>query len=105
MSTSSAPPDEGLFRERTALAWQRTGLSILGASLVMLRLSSRGSWVTVTLIVAGGLLAAFAALESRRRSRRAAPAGEGVARVALLMSTALALLLTAELELTLTGLR
>ena len=103
MSPPAPAPESGAFRERTALSWQRTGLSILGGSLLMLRLSGRGGWLTVTLIVAGGLLAGFAALESRQRARRSTAVGEGVARVALLMAGALALLLTAELELALTG--
>ena len=103
MTTPAPSPESGAFQERTALSWQRTGLSLLGGSLVMLRLSGRGGWFTVTLIVAGGLLAGFAALESRRQARRGTAVGQGVARVALLMAAALTLLLMAELELALAG--
>jgi uncharacterized membrane protein YidH (DUF202 family) len=103
VSTPAPSAESGAFQERTALSWQRTGLSLLGGSMVMLRLSVRGGWFTVTLIVAGGLLAGVAALESRRRARRSTAVGEGVARVALLMAAALTLLLMAELELALAG--
>jgi hypothetical protein len=62
VSTPAPGPGHGAFQERTTLSWQRTGLSILGGSLLMLRLSGRGGWLTVTLVVAGGLLAGFAAI-------------------------------------------
>jgi uncharacterized membrane protein YidH (DUF202 family) len=103
MSSAGDSPESTAFRARTVLAWQRTGVSVLGGSLVLLRLSgSRGGLLTVPLIVAGGLLGLFCTLESRRRSRKGSE-GMGDARVALLMSLAVTLLLVAELVTMLSG--
>jgi hypothetical protein len=120
---STPSPVSTAFRERTALAWQRTGLSILVGSLVLLRVTgSRGGWPTVTLLLAGGALGLFTSVESRRRARASAgTAGNAGAvrtaetvgtaetsgwdggRVALLMSAAVTLLLLAELDAVLVG--
>ena len=95
---SSGPgPESTAFRERTELSWQRTGLTVLGSSLVLLRLSGgRGGPLTVILILAGGLLGLFTTVESRRLSRGTDPVAKG-GRVALILSTSMASLFLAEL--------
>lgn len=94
MSSGSAP-ESTAFRERTELSWQRTGLTVLGSSLVLLRVSGgHGGRLTVVLILAGGLLGLFTAFESRRLSRDAGRGGG----VAAILTTALTLLFLAELD-------
>jgi hypothetical protein len=77
-------------------------MSILGSSLILLRLSgARGGWATVILILAGGLLGLFSSVESRRRGLTGSTLGMGDGRVAMLMSVAVTLLLLAELDVVL----
>ena len=101
--SSGSPSESTAFRERTELSWQRTGLTVLGSSLVLLRVSgARGGLLTVLLIVAGGLLGLFTTVESRRLSRGPSAVGRG-GRVAAILSTAMALLFLAELDAVLSG--
>lgn len=90
-----AHPVDGSFRQRTVLAWQRTGLSIAGGSLIELRLTGgRGGRVTVVLILVGGLLGLVSALKSRGHRR---PGVTRTGAVAALMSAAVTLLIVAQL--------
>lgn len=88
--------DPGLQNERTALAWQRTALSLVAAAAVMARLtwSSIGVGAVVVLAVATGL-ATWVFVESRGRyahsarvSLRPRPRG-GRAPLALAVAAAL----------------
>lgn len=86
------PPvgDAGLSNERTALAWQRTALSLLASAGVMARLtwSDLGAYAALPLVSAA-LLSCWVFLESRRRyvrqsrTRRRAGARGGRAPAAL----------------------
>lgn len=96
MSAGPAP-ESTAFRERTELSWQRTGLTVLGSSLVLLRVGGgREGRLTVVLLIAGGLLGLFTAVESRRLSRQRTTVGSG-GRVAAILSTAVSLLFLAEI--------
>ena len=94
--------DPGLQNERTALAWQRTALSMLAASAVMARLtwSSGGVGALVILVVAAGL-SLWVFIESRGRYAHSAemrlrPRPRG-GRAPLALTVAAALLGSAEL--------
>ena len=67
---SDHPFDAGLQPERTALAWQRTALTLLGASVVAARmlLDAFGAWALVT-VGPGVLMALTIAVASRFRYR------------------------------------
>ncbi|MEO7235780.1 MAG: DUF202 domain-containing protein [Lapillicoccus sp.] len=55
MSLSPPPRDPGLQPERTALAWQRTGLALAGASVVVARLTFETVGVVALLAAMSGL--------------------------------------------------
>ncbi len=60
----------GMPNERTALAWQRTALAVLGGSALMARLTLRSSGPAALLILAVALpLSAWVLVESRLRYR------------------------------------
>lgn len=60
--------DPGLQNERTALAWQRTALSMLGASAVMARLTwTSGGVGALAILVVAAALSTWVFLESRGR--------------------------------------
>ncbi|GAA0992953.1 DUF202 domain-containing protein [Subtercola frigoramans] len=62
--------DPGLQVERTALSWQRTGLSIVVGSLVGIRvLAPVAGWWGVAAGVAGALLGVFVVVRSSIRHR------------------------------------
>ena len=64
------PEPPGLANERTALAWQRTALSVVVAALVVARLSiSRVGLGVVAVTVAGVVLGGWVALEGLGRYR------------------------------------
>lgn len=64
------PEPPGLANERTALAWQRTALSVVVAALVVARLSiSRVGVGVVVVTVAGVVLGCWVALEGLGRYR------------------------------------
>ena len=65
------PPDPGLQPERTALAWQRSALSLAGVSAVVARLSfDTVGWVAVFVLVTGLGHAAVVFVTSQRDYRR-----------------------------------
>ena len=49
------PPDGGLQAERTTLAWQRTGLGVLGTAALLAHTGRVVAWA-VTLLIGVGLL-------------------------------------------------
>jgi putative membrane protein len=64
--------DAGVQNERTALAWQRTGLALFGATLVAGRLGARHWPVATVLTLAPTLLLSVAMMHlAARRYRRA----------------------------------
>ena len=67
---SERPFDPGLQPERSALAWQRTSLSIAGGSLIFGRIlsTSLGLWALLPM-VAGLALSAALGLKSHQRYR------------------------------------
>ncbi|WP_369413442.1 DUF202 domain-containing protein [Aeromicrobium duanguangcaii] len=96
--------DFGVSNERTALAWQRTGLSLVAGSAIILRLtwSDLGVLALVALAIAM-VLGTWIFVESRGRyahdagARRRARSRGGRAPFALALSTAL--LATTELTM------
>lgn len=98
--TASGPAqpvlDEGLSNERTALAWQRTALSLLIGAAIMVRLTfdRLGPGAAVPLVLAA-VLAGWVFVESRFRyhdgpdQRRRTRARGGRAAFALALSTTL----------------
>jgi uncharacterized membrane protein YidH (DUF202 family) len=70
--TDRDPWDAGVQNERTALAWQRTGLALFGATVVAARLGARHWPVATVLALAPTLLLSVAMLHlASRRYRRA----------------------------------
>lgn len=60
--------DPGLQNERTALAWQRTALSMVAASAVMARLTwSSGGITALVILVVAAALSTWVFVESRGR--------------------------------------
>lgn len=89
-------PDPGLQNERTALAWQRTALSMIAASAVMARLTwSTGGVAALVVLVVAASLSTWVFLESRgryahsARVRLRASARGGRAPMALTLAVAL----------------
>ncbi len=97
---SAVPEPPGLANERTALAWQRTALSVVVAALVVARLSlDRVGPAVAVATVAGVVLGAWVALEGLRRYRArhgGAPdaRGRGGVATALLTVTVVVVALT-----------
>lgn len=95
------PEPPGLANERTALAWQRTALSVVVAALVVARLSiGRVGLGVVVVTVAGVVLGGWVALEGlgRYRARHGAAGrpgrGRGGRATALLTVTVVVVALT-----------
>ncbi len=67
---SGPEPVRGMQAERTALAWQRTGMSIAVAAAILARLTygDLGAWAVLALLACLGLCGSVM-LESRRRYR------------------------------------
>lgn len=64
--------DSGAQAERTSLAWTRTGLAVLVATLLTARLAAERLGVFAVIAASAGSLAAIASLVlARRRYRRA----------------------------------
>ena len=72
MTSDGASQPRGMAPERTALAWSRTGLALLGAGLIVgrLALSSLGLAVVVALALA---LTGWVLVNSLRRGRWSRP--------------------------------
>ena len=101
--------DAGVQNERTALAWQRTGLALFGAILVAARLGLR-QWPVLTVVALGpSLVLSVAMLHlAARRYRRAHTALHDVrpgpgGRLPFVAATAVALLGLAALAAVLAG--
>lgn len=83
--TEPAADPPGLQRERTALAWNRTGLAVVLAGALLARPSAFGHWETVVgtgFMGVGGVLLLMAT--SRYRRWNAAPATTPAAAAPLL---------------------
>ncbi len=66
-----APADPGAANERTALAWQRTALSVVAGSALLAKVyAGRIGAVAMLGVVVGVPLAMWVMLESRARYRR-----------------------------------
>lgn len=102
------PEPPGLANERTALAWQRTALSVVVAALVVARLTiGRVGLGVVLLAAAGAVLGGWVALEglARYRARHGEPrSGPGRGgRATLLLTGTVVLLALTELAALLLG--
>ncbi|WP_340537730.1 DUF202 domain-containing protein [Nocardioides sp. GXZ039] len=91
-------PDVGLSNERTALAWQRTALSLLAGVAVVARLTfdDVGLLLLLPLGVAG-LLALWVFAESRFRYRRPAAGVRRGGRAPFALAVATVLIAAVEL--------
>lgn len=69
------PGDGGAAAERTALAWQRTGLAAMGVGALLVRLHPVTPWPGALLVAAGTLLAGVVAPMRHARILRAVRAG------------------------------
>jgi uncharacterized membrane protein YidH (DUF202 family) len=69
----TAEPDPGAGNERTALAWQRTALSVLAGSAALTKLTADRLGIAATLsVVVGAPLALWVLVESRGRYKHTA---------------------------------
>lgn len=85
---SGAAADPGLANERTALAWQRTALSLMVAAAILARLTFHELGRTAVLVLGVAVrLSAWVFFESRGRYRRTGRGGR--ASMALTVATCL----------------
>ncbi len=75
MSVAPLPRDPGLQPERTALAWQRSGLALAGASVVLARLTLETAGVVALFAALSGLVHAGVIFLVQRRHYRIRSAG------------------------------
>jgi uncharacterized membrane protein YidH (DUF202 family) len=75
VSATSAPRDRGLQPERTALAWQRTGLALAGASVVVARLTFSTVGILALVAALSGLGHAAVVFVVQRRLYRVRATG------------------------------
>jgi len=67
MTVTPFPRDPGLQPERTALAWQRSGLALAGASVVVARLTITSAGIVAVLAALSGLAHAAGIFWVQRR--------------------------------------
>ncbi|WP_347349951.1 DUF202 domain-containing protein [Intrasporangium sp.] len=65
--------DPGLQPERTELAWQRTMVSFLAGSLLLMRFVDRFGVVVLAMVAIACVSAGYILLGTRRRTRQIAP--------------------------------
>jgi len=71
MSDPTTPrTDGGLQPERTSLAWQRTAISFVGASLLFLRWTTQHGPVVVVVVALAAVSATWIFFHTRTRLRR-----------------------------------
>lgn len=94
--------DSALPNERTALAWQRTALSLMAGAAIMGRLTfGRLGYVALVVLAVAAVLSLWVFIESRRRyaqrlGHRTRPRPRG-GRAPLFLTLALALIAVTEL--------
>lgn len=98
--------DTGLQPERTALAWQRTAISFVAASLLFLRWATQHGPLVVVLVAAALATATWTFFHTRTRLRRVAhhfpmPGLDPAAREVLVVTTATVVLGVAAVWVTL----
>lgn len=98
MNRPGAVHDPGAQSERTALAWQRTGLSAAAVGLLVVHAHPAGHvvppWPGLLLLAAGAMLAAVVAPVRYRHIERVVRAGGGPLSTATVPGTALLVLAT-----------
>ncbi|WP_300007512.1 DUF202 domain-containing protein [Pseudonocardia sp.] len=98
MSRSEPVHDRGAQSERTALAWQRTGLSAAAVGLLAVHAHPAGHpvppWPGLLLLATGGMLAAVVAPIRYLHVERATRAGNGPLSSAAVPGVALLVLTT-----------
>ena len=75
MPSDPVPRDPGLGSERTALAWQRAGLAMAGASVIVARLTITTAGVVAVLAAVSGLVHAAVVFVVQRREYLARSTG------------------------------
>lgn len=96
MTGPDAVWDPGAQAERTALAWQRTGLAVAAVGLLLTHARSGGHllapWPGLVVLAAGGAVAAFLAPLRYRHIERTVRGGAGPSSAGMVSATALAVL-------------
>ncbi|EAP98068.1 hypothetical protein JNB_13928 [Janibacter sp. HTCC2649] len=109
MSDPTTPrTDDGLQPERTSLAWQRTAISFVGASLLFLRWATHQGPTVAIVVAIAAVTATWMFFHTRTRLRRIgrffpAPGLEPATTEVLVVCAATAALAVAALWITLTA--
>lgn len=93
----------GAQAERTSLAWTRTGLALLVAVLIAMRLSAERLGVLAVILASAGSIAAVGALALAQRRYRNARAVANDARLPALVAAVTFVLAAMEIGYALTG--